>query len=343
MDFFEHQERARKTSRRLVLLFFLGTLFIIGFVYLALSAYVYFHGGSENVLAMFELYWVEFLFLGGFILLVILGATLFQVSRLSKGGEAVAGILKAKPVSQNTDDPEEKKALNVLHEMSISSNMGTVPKLYLLENEPSINAFAAGWREDDAVVGLTRGAIKHLNRDELQAVVGHEVSHIKNGDMFLNIKMMGILFGLLVLTYLGGFILRNAMFGYMLGGRRSRGDPRAIIFILIIGLSIFLAGIVGMIYGNIVKAAVSRQREYLADASSVQFTRMPEAMSGALRKIKEMSQTENKNHLNNPNAEQASHLFFTEAVSKLESLFATHPPIEKRIERIEQGMPATQS
>lgn len=337
MDFFEQQEKARRTSKLLILLFFLGTICIVAFVYLALSAYVYFHGGIEGVLALFDYYWVELLFLAGFILLIILGATLFQISRLSKGGEAVANILKAKPVSEHTDDPEERKALNVLQEMSIASNLGSVPKLYILENEPSINAFAAGWKEDDAVVGLTRGSLEHLNRDELQAVVGHEISHIKNGDMFLNVKMMGILFGLLVLTYLGGFILRSALYGAVLSGRRSRGDPRAIILILIVGLAIFLAGIVGMVYGNLVKAAVSRQREYLSDASSVQFTRMPEAMSGALRKIKEMSETKNKNHLNNPNAEQASHMFFSEAVSKFESLFATHPPIEKRIERIEKA------
>ncbi|WP_291322366.1 M48 family metallopeptidase, partial [Desulfonatronospira sp.] len=251
-----------------------------------------------------------------------------------KGGTAVAGILNARPVSPQTQNPHEQKALNVVHEMAIASGLTRMPGLYVMDGEDSINAFAAGWHEDDAVIGLTSGALEHLSRSELQAVVGHEISHIQNGDMYLNIKLMGIVFGLLILTYMGSFVIRNALYGSMISGSRSRTDPRVLIVVIIIGAGLIMAGLVGMFLGNIIKAAISRQREYLADASAVQFTRMPQAMEGALKKIRDISMTENKNHLNNPNAEQASHMFFTEAVSKFESLFATHPPIEDRIRRI---------
>ena len=335
MDFFEHKEQAIKISRYLVLLFILGTIGVIVIIYLFIFGYFYFHFGSlSQAWQSIHIHWPELAVFGAVVTLVIVGGTFYQVSRLSKGGSAVADILKARLVTENTQNPDEQKALNIVHEMAIASGLSTIPKLYIMDGEDSINAFAAGWREDDAVIGLTSGAVKHLDRSELQAVVGHEISHIQNGDMYLNIKLMGIVFGLLVLTYFGSFVIRNALYGSMMSGRRSRTDPRALIVFIVLGVGLIVAGFVGMLFGNIIKAAISRQREYLADASAVQFTRMPEAMEGALVKIRDMSKTENKNHLNNPNAEQASHMFFTEAVSRFESLFATHPPIEERIRRI---------
>jgi Zn-dependent protease with chaperone function len=335
MDFFEHKERAIKTSRYLVFLFILGTIGVIAIIYLFIFGYFYFHFGSlRQAWQSMNVHWLELAVFGAVVTFVIVGGTLYQVSRLSKGGSAVAEILKARLVSENTQNSDEQKALNVVHEMAIASGLSRIPQLYIMDGEDSINAFAAGWHEDDAVIGLTTGAIKHLDRSELQAVVGHEISHIQNGDMYLNIKLMGIVFGLLILTYLGSFIIRNALYGSMVSGRRSRSDPRALIVIFVLGAGLIIAGFVGMLFGNIIKAAISRQREYLADASAVQFTRLPRAMEGALKKIRDMSKTENKNHLNNPNAEQASHMFFTESVSRFESLLATHPPIEERIRRI---------
>ncbi|WP_291320735.1 M48 family metallopeptidase [Desulfonatronospira sp.] len=335
MDFFKHKEQAIRTSRYLVFLFVLGTIGVLAIIYLFIFGYFTFsYGTLEQAWVAMNMYRIEMAILGGVVALIIVGGTLFQVSRLSKGGTAVADILKARPVSPQTRNPGEQKALNVVHEMSIASGLTKIPKLYVMDGEDSINAFAAGWHEDDAVIGLTSGAMEHLSRSELQAVVGHEISHIQNGDMYLNIKLMGIIFGLLILTYMGSFVIRNALYGSMISGNRSRTDPRALIVILILGTGLIMAGLVGMVLGNIIKAAISRQREYLADASAVQFTRMPQAMEGALIKIRDMSRTKNRNHLNNPNAEQASHMFFTEAVSKFESLFATHPPIEDRIRRI---------
>ncbi len=335
MDFFKHKEQAIRTSRYLVFLFILGTIGVLAIIYLFIFGYFIFsYGTVDQAWMAMNIYWTEMVVLGGVVALVIVGGTLFQVSRLSKGGSVVADILNARLVSPQTRNSSEQKALNVVHEMSIASGLTKIPKLYVMDGEDSINAFAAGWHEDDAVIGLTSGAIEHLTRSELQAAVGHEIRHIQNGDMYLNIKLMGIIFGLLILTYMGSFVIRKAFYGSMISGNRSRTDPRALIVILILGAGLIMAGVVGMLLGNIIKAAISRQREYLADASAVQFTRMPQAMEGALIKIRDMSRTKNKNHLNNPNAEQASHMFFTEAVSKFESLFATHPPIEDRIRRI---------
>jgi Zn-dependent protease with chaperone function len=215
----------------------------------------------------------------------------------------------------------------VVEEMALAS--GTpVPRLYVMENEQSINAFAAGHSLHDAVIAVTRGTLTRLTRDELQGVIGHEFSHILNGDMRLNIRLIGVLFGLLMLSMFGRFILEV--------GRGSRDSRGGLAVLVVAGVALWILGYVGVFFGRLIKAAVSRQREYLADASSVQFTRNPDGIGGALRKIGGLTQgREPGSRIAHPNAEALSHLFLGAAKpSFVSGLFATHPPLAARIRRI---------
>ena len=223
----------------------------------------------------------------------------------------------------------------MVEEMAIASGL-PVPPVYLLENEPGINAFAAGHTPGDAVVAVTSGTLKRLSRDELQGVIAHEFSHILNGDMRLNIRLMGVLFGILVIGLTGWMIFRSSSDVLRPPRCRDDGDDRRGFNPLpLIGLALYVIGYVGVFFGNLIKAAVSRQREFLADASAVQFTRNPEGIAGALKKIGALAEG---SHVQNPHAEEASHMFFGNAVGGLGQLFgllATHPPLVERIRRID--------
>jgi Zn-dependent protease with chaperone function len=229
------------------------------------------------------------------------------------------------PLAPQTTDPDERKILNVVEEMAIAS--GTpVPPVYLLEHEDGINAFAAGYTPGDAVIGVTRGCIQNLNRDELQGVIAHEFSHILNGDMRLNIRLIGVLYGILLISMTGWIIFRSTANGSSDSERRGVNPwPLA-------GLALYVLGYVGVFFGNLIKAAVSRQREFLADASAVQFTRNPDGIAGALKKIGALAEGA---RVRAPEAQEASHLFFGEAVGHLLGIFATHPPLVERIRRID--------
>jgi Zn-dependent protease with chaperone function len=267
--------------------------------------------------------WQTFAAVSAGVGVVVLVGSLYKIMALSAGGKTVAEALGGKLIPQNTDDLKQRKLLNVVEEMAIAS--GTpAPPVYLLADEPGINAFAAGFSPRDAVIGVTQGTIDHLSRDQLQGVIAHEFSHIFNGDMRLNIRLMGVLNGILIIGIIGYYILRSA--SYSRRGRSAGG-------ILALAIGLMVIGFAGTFFGGLIKAAVSRQREYLADASAVQFTRNPDGIAGALKRIGGL---EFGSKVENPGAPEVSHAFFAQGISGfMQSLSATHPPLAKRILRID--------
>lgn len=336
-DFFEHQDIARKKTGRLVFLFILAVIAIIVMVYLVIALAL--SGMASHSTSLGEKS-TSYIFspvlliavAGGTILVVGLGS-LYKISMLRGGGKVVAESLGGKLLHPNSTGRTEQRVLNVVEEMAIASGTPT-PPVYLLENEEGINAFAAGFSPGDAVIGVTRGCAEQLTRDELQGVIAHEFSHILNGDMRLNIRLMGVLHGILMIGMIGYLVLRTSIYSGGMHSRRSdRGGGMAPI--LAIGAGLAIVGFAGTFFGNLIKAAVSRQREFLADASSVQFTRNPQGIAGALKRIGGFAAGSD---INNPNAPEASHMYFGKGISKgFNAMFATHPPLPERIRRIDPG------
>jgi Zn-dependent protease with chaperone function len=333
MTFFEHQDAARRNTRVLVLLYLLALLGVVIAVDLVVAG-IYVWGVQELGLArdagllasMRAVPAAVFLWGALGTLAVILAASLVHMAKLADGGEAVARMIGARAVAPGTRDPLERRLLNVVDEMAIASGV-RVPKAYVMDAEQGINAFAAGRDPSSAVVALTRGALETLNRDELQGVIGHEFSHILNGDMRLNLRMLGVLGGIVFIGAVGSFIMRNV-------GARNRGSSRDSRSggIFAIGLALFLIGYVGLFFARLIKAAVSRQREFLADASSVQFTRNPDGIAGALD---QMRATARGTAVANRYAEDMSHMFFGQGITVwMSGLFDTHPPLDERIRRV---------
>ena len=333
MRFFEHQEKARNHTFRLLVLFGLGVfalIFSIDAILLLGLGFSDSPGGLDgaNWGKILATYFPALALVAAFLGFVIGSASLYRLSQLSSGGGAsVAESLGGHLLQPETRDPVERKILNIVEEMAIASGM-PVPRVYLMD-EDGINAFAAGWSPNDAVIGVTRGCVEALSRDELQGVIAHEFSHILNGDMKINIRLMGILYGIFFLSILGEILIRSISYSGN-SSNEKKNDGKGAIFM--IGLVLFILGWMGWFFGRLIQAAVSRQREFLADASAVQFTRNPEGISGALRKIAGWDQG---SLIRNPNAPEASHLFFGNGISGFSALFATHPPLEERIQRIE--------
>lgn len=333
MNFFEQQDQARRRTGHLVLLFVLAVISLIGLTQMLVMAVMAWSGGVplSDGRAIAGYFSIEILgkVAIGIICVVALGS-LYKWLALKSGGKAVAQALGGRLIMANTDDPQERKIQNVVEEMAIASGI-SVPPVYLID-EDSINAFAAGYGPADAVIGVTRGCIQLLDRDELQGVIGHEFSHILNGDMRLNIRLIGILHGILIMGIIGYYLLRSVSMGG--AGRRASKNNGALPFI-VLGGGLMLIGYVGTFFGHLIKAAVSRQREYLADASAVQFTRNPAGIAGALKKIGGYAFG---SQIENAAAAEISHLFFGQAVTPFfNALMATHPPLERRIKRIEPG------
>lgn len=318
MNFFEHQERARSNSRRMVVLFGLAVLAVVAainavvLIVLGLAAEP---GKDPQVSPAAAAVAVTVITLA-----VIACGSLYKTFSLRVGGGAVARALGGSLVSGDTRDFHLRRLRNVVEEMAIASGM-PVPEIYVLEQESAINAFAAGHSTGDAAIAVTRGALEHLSRDELQGVVAHEFSHILNGDMRLNLRLMGMIFGLLVLGLTGQKVLEH-----MRGGSRREGGA-----ILLIALAVMIFGYLGMFLGRLIKAAISRQREYLADASAVQFTRLSSGLSGALMKIGAFGAG---SKLVNDDTEEVAHMLFGDGRG-YSALTATHPPIVDRIRRID--------
>jgi len=281
--------------------------------------------GGETLIRQMD--WQTFAAVGAGVVAVVVAGSLYKIMALSAGGKVVAESLGGQLIPQNTQDLNQRKLLNVVEEMAIAS--GTpAPPVYLLANEPGINAFAAGFSPRDAVLGVTQGTIDHLSREQLQGVIAHEFSHIFNGDMRLNIRLIGALNGILILGILGYYLLYSASFS----GRR-RGNDKGAGGILALAIGLMVIGYAGTFFGGLIKAAVSRQREYLADASAVQFTRNPNGIAGALKRIGGL---ESGSKVENPGAPEVSHAFFAQGVSgAMQWLSATHPPLAKRILRID--------
>ncbi len=328
MDFFDAQDNARRVSRRLVLVYLLATVLIVAGVSLITAVALWNLEGTRYPLS-----------LGGFLReqagviagaavltsLLIAGATLYKTARLSSGGGRVARDLGGTLVAPDVKDPLRRRLRNVVEEMAIASGV-PVPEIYVLEAESGINAFAAGYAPGDAAVAVTRGALELLDRNELQGVIGHEFSHILNGDMRLNIRLMGILFGIMVLGLIGRMILRGNRH-VSVGSRRGRGAP----VVLLVGLGLTIIGWIGVILARLIKASVSRQREFLADASAVQFTRQTEGIANALRKI---GGYRGGSAITATDPEEVAHMLFGTG-SKLRGAFATHPPLAERIRALD--------
>lgn len=267
-------------------------------------------------------------------LAIVMGGTAYKVIQLWGGGVVVAEQLGGRRVTPNTTIPHERQLLNVVEEMAIAAGT-SVPPVYILPRERGINAFAAGYTTSDAVIGVTRGAAQRLSRAELQGVIAHEFSHIIHGDAGLNIRLMGLLHGILLIGWAGHFLFRILFFsggGRRGGGAGGKGGSWVLLVIMAVGVGLMVIGFAGTFLGSLIKAAVSRQREFLADASAVQFTRHPEGIAGALKKIGGLSYGA---RVESPNALQASHLFFGRATSGITSVFSTHPPLAERIRRLD--------
>lgn len=321
MDFFEQQDRARRKTGLLVVYFAMA---IVGIIVVFQIIFSQLLGLPWSDLELFA--WVA-----GGVLVLVMGGMLTKMASLSGGGSAVAAMLGGEPVNLHSSDPDEQRLVNVVEEMAIASGV-PVPEIFLLP-DPAINAFAAGHGPGDTAIGVTRGAVERLTRDELQGVIAHEFSHILNGDMRLNIRLIGLLNGILCIAFLGSFLMRSTFFMPPGGVRRDDGRSSGggiVFFLFAAGISAYLVGWIGVFFGNLIKAAVSRQREFLADASAVQFTRNPDGIAGALYKIGKFT-----GRLSSPHAAEASHMYFGNGVgSTLFSLFATHPPIPERIAAI---------
>ena len=323
MDFFAHQDQARKHTKVLVVYFVIAVACIIASVYLA--SLVIFYGTQSqqqpgNPTPELVL-WDPKIFLYAMLgtLGVVIVGSLYKTVELAKGGSAVAESLGGRLISPNPTNPDERKLRDVIEEMAIASGV-SVPKIYVLDEDEGINAFAAGHAPGDAAIGVTRGCMTLLNRDELQGVIGHEFSHLLNGDMRLNLRVMGVIFGILCLAVIGRILLYSR-------GRRDKNP------LMLLGLALIIIGAIGTFFGRLIQAAISRQREFLADASSVQFTRNPAGLSGALQKIGGVG-----SRIESPHAGEANHMFFSDGLGKsFFRMMDTHPPLEERIRAIDPG------
>ncbi len=355
MDFFDQEARARKQTRRLIRLFGLAVLVVVVLTNLALAVVIHafkhplFPGvwwnpfiflvtlldlcGEAVVFPMdfLKLIWNPYLFC--WVTLISLTSvalgSLYKIRRLAAGGSVVADLLDGRCIETNTADPDEQRLRHVVEEMAIASGM-SVPEIYVLDNERGINAFSAGHTRDDVAIGVTRGCLKLLTRDELQGVIAHEFSHILNGDTRLNLRLMGLMHGLFWPTPVGRILVR--------GSSQAR-DPDESIFdedtnpfflpTAPIGILFLIVGGISSPFVRLIKSRICREREWLADAAAVQFTRNPPGVAGALKKIGGLYK---QGRLDTPNAETASHLYF--ANSALDPLFnfqSTHPPLAKRV------------
>jgi Zn-dependent protease with chaperone function len=333
VDFYAYQAASRRRSRVFVGMFMVA----VGAVVIALDAVIFtvlaarssassyggqYAGGSPDPLEFAAANPSTALTVSVLIIGVIALASLFKSAQLRGGGAVVAQSLGGVRVERDSADPARKRLRNIIEEMAIASGV-PVPEIYVLEQEPAINAFAAGHTPANACITVTQGALDHLNRDELQGVIGHEFSHILNGDMRLNIQLMGAIFGLLVIAVIGRLVFNFAPRG---GNDRDR---RGGMSWAAVGIAAIVLGYLGLLAGRILQAAVSRQRERLADASAVQFTRNTTGLKGALLKIAAL---EEGSKFVAADADQVAHMLFAPGMDRI---FATHPPLLERIRELD--------
>ncbi|MFG0313903.1 MAG: M48 family metallopeptidase, partial [Phycisphaerales bacterium] len=322
MDFFEHQDQARKATRRFMFLYFgaVITICVAVGVLFGLLAIALGDAPAEKQMPVA-------LVIGGaaagLSAVIILCGSVYRIRDLRGGGASVARGLGGIYIDPSTRDPDERRVLNVVEEMAIASGV-PVPPVFMMPNEKRINAFAAGYAPGDAVIGVTHACVHGLTRDELQGVMAHEFSHILNGDMRLNIRMIGFLNGILIITIAG-----KLLFEISPHVGRSREGLAFMFLGFIVAICLVTIGSIGALSSRVIQSAVSRQREFLADASAVQFTRNPHGIADALRRIGGSA----GGKIRHPRVEEASHMFFSQAKS-LSATLATHPPLKERIKRV---------
>ena len=340
MDFFTQQDKARKFTKILLLYLFVAVASIVLAVNLVIYLFFvfleFYPYTPENWFSDGVVYYIS----AATVSLILLGS-LYRWNRLKSGGHAVALMMGAEPVDLHTSDYKERQFINVVEEMSIASGV-PLPTIYLLDDEQGINAFVAGYQPTEAVIVATKGAIEKLTRAELQGVVAHEFSHILNGDMQINIKLIAILAGILMISVVGKILVPRTLIGgryrrsYAGSSRGSGGRSGSALIVL--GLALQLLGFIGLVFGRIIKSAVSRQREYLADAAAVQFTRNPEGIASALNQIRLSG---DGSLIESAHAEDLSHMCFSQPLAKaftrlgFAKWMATHPPLEDRIKAID--------
>lgn len=328
MNFFEAQDDARRRTKWLVVYFVLAIIGVILSVYGIVYLILLYTGGAVSP-------WMP-----GVLLATALGTggvmgtgSLFKTIQLNGGGAVVARDMGARQIDPHTTDTDERRLMNVVEEMAIASGV-PVPQVWMMDEELGINAFAAGTEPGNAVVAVTRGCLQRLTRDELQGVVAHEFSHILNGDMKLNMRLMGLLFGILMISMIGRMMFEALRFVNVRSSRDDKGGGAAIVIAIILaGVGLMIVGSVGVFFGRMIQAAISRQREYLADASAVQFTRNPDGIAGALKKI---GGQQYGSKISAAKAAEASHLFFADGGMFSYGL-ATHPPLNVRIKAIQKS------
>ena len=331
MNFFEAQDRSRRNTRRLVVMFFVATLLIVSAAALAVELGFFALTAGQSGWPGID--YRRTLLVAGVVLAIVGIATAFRIVQLGGGGARVAQELGGSLISSDTQDHARQRLRNVVEEMAIASGV-PVPQIFVLEHEAGINAFAAGFSTSDAAVAVTRGALEQLNRAELQGVIAHEFSHILNGDMRLNLKLMGILFGIIVIGQLGKLMMRGSHGASM--RRRGRDNNGSI---ALVGVALFVVGGLGVLMARLIRAGVSRQREYLADASAVQFTRQTQGIAGALAKI---GRLQGGSRLTHTDGEEVSHMLIASGLRRsLLGAFATHPPLAERIRALDPSLVAT--
>jgi Zn-dependent protease with chaperone function len=326
VDFFASQDLARRNTRRLIIWLILSILCMIAAIYAVIMIVLASDAGRALTESGLQYPWLNPGILAAVaigVLGVVGAGSLYKIASLRGGGAGVAALLGGRRLPPNASEPDERKILNIVEEMALASGM-PVPPVYVLENEPGINAFAAGYNVDDAVIGVNRGTIEQLNRDELQGVVAHEFSHILNGDMRMSLRMIGVLHGIQLLSLIGYYVLRGSSSGRS-SSRKGGGQ------IAIVALALIVVGFIGLFFARLIKASISRQREYLADASAVQFTRNPDGIAGALKMI---GASVNGSVVTAAQAEEASHMFFG-SMFRSSGLFDTHPPLADRIRKLD--------
>jgi Zn-dependent protease with chaperone function/uncharacterized tellurite resistance protein B-like protein len=318
MNFFQDQDRARRNTGRLMLLMTLAVICLVTLTSLVVSVAIGFMADSDAEHRTLHVAWGMFPIIAVIIFVFVVSGSLYKSLQLSDGGKVIAERLGGRLINLNQHSDDERRVLNVVEEMAIASG-SPVPPVYVIE-DTSINAFAAGLTAQNAVIGVTRGTLRLLSREELQGVIAHEFSHIHNGDMRLNTRLVALLHGMLIIGLMGEFGMRSA-----------KDSDKAAVPVFFFGATLWMLGYAGTFLGSVIKAAVSREREYLADASAVQFTRNPESIGGALKKIGGYSSNLSASH-----AAEFSHLYFSAGVAAyVEGFLATHPPLKKRIRRVE--------
>ena len=330
-DFFEQQDQARKATFRLLVLYVLGVIGTCVTLHIGISAALSFVSTSEESTSFNTTSFVELVlnpvfaaFTLGITSLIIVLSSVYKMSSLRAGGSVVAREMGGREILNSTQDVLERRLLNVVEEMAISSGIA-MPRVFVLDQERGMNAFAAGFSSKDAAVAVTRGLLEIVQRDELQAVIGHEFSHVLNGDMRLNIRLIGILHGIFALAIIGRVLIEIGLRSSSRGSSNKKNNNLA--GLAAVGIVCWLVGQIGFFFGRLIQSSISRQREFLADASAVQFTRNPMGLSNALKLIGAAG-----SRLANPNTSEVSHMLFA---SGLESMFATHPPIASRIRRLD--------